>query len=180
VIDHIFICTNVGAPAAREFQAFGLVERAPNRHPGQGTANRRFFFCDAMLELDPVEAQSEQTRATRLWERWPTTGRNASSFGIIHQRGVKNIQSMPPAEHCCLGASGEGRKSGHRDIEGLVTRSAYRAAHPVEQRPGSLFAHARRKICRSCGHHVARQNPRDIARDFRFLRSRAFGGLPQV
>ncbi|HLJ49579.1 MAG TPA: VOC family protein [Bryobacteraceae bacterium] len=87
LIDHVFICTSVGAPAADALVAFGLTEGTPNRHPGQGTANRRFFFENGMLELiwveNPEEAQSEQTRAMRLWERWSETGQGASPFGII-------------------------------------------------------------------------------------------------
>jgi hypothetical protein len=87
VLDHAFICTPAGAPAARLLQEFGLVEGSPNRHPGQGTANRRFFFRNAMLELiwveDAAAAQGEQTRGTRLWERWSAPGRDVSPFGII-------------------------------------------------------------------------------------------------
>jgi len=89
--DHAFVCTRVGAPGASKLIEFGLREGAPNRHPGQGTANRRFFFRNAMLELlwveDAEEAQSEQTRDTRLWERWSAAGRGASPFGIILRPG---------------------------------------------------------------------------------------------
>jgi hypothetical protein len=41
-----------------------------NQHPEQGTANRRFDFANAMLELlwvsDARDAQSERTRRTLL------------------------------------------------------------------------------------------------------------------
>ena len=88
-IDHIFICTSTGAPAAERLIEFGLVEGPPNTHPGQGTACRRFFFENAMLELlwlaDPDEALSEQARPTRLWER--CTSATASPFGIILRDG---------------------------------------------------------------------------------------------
>jgi hypothetical protein len=89
-LDHYFICTDVGASvAATRLLQMGLVEGPPNQHPGQGTACRRFFFSNAMLELlwveNPDEAQSEQTRRTRLFERW--SNRNASQascpFGVI-------------------------------------------------------------------------------------------------
>jgi glyoxalase-like protein len=87
VIDHVFVCTGLGAPAAEALREFGLKEGPPNTHPGQGTACRRFFFRNGMLELlwvrDPGEAQSDQTRRTRLWERWSEGGRGASPFGII-------------------------------------------------------------------------------------------------
>jgi len=43
-VDHLFVCANLGAPEADSLIAFGLTEGAPNVHPGQGTANRRFFF----------------------------------------------------------------------------------------------------------------------------------------
>src|SRR6266436_5673418 len=78
VVDHVFICTAAGAPAADHLRQFGLAEGSPNQHPGQGTACRRFFFRNAMLELlwveDAAAARSEQTRRTRLWERCSETG----------------------------------------------------------------------------------------------------------
>jgi hypothetical protein len=57
--DHMFICTAVDAPEADLLVAFGLTEGAPNSHPGQGTACRRFFFRNAMLELVWVHNESE-------------------------------------------------------------------------------------------------------------------------
>lgn len=85
-LDHLFICTSVGAPEAERLIEFGLTEGAANVHPGQGTANRRFFFANAFLELlwvaDAAEAQSPAVRRTRLWERWSGRGRGASSFGL--------------------------------------------------------------------------------------------------
>ena len=99
LIDHVFICTAVGAPAADALVAFGLTEGTPNRHPGQGTANRRFFFENGMLELlwveNAGEAQSEQTRAMRLWERWSETCRGASPFGIILRRAPGSEEPCP-------------------------------------------------------------------------------------
>lgn len=85
VLDHVFICTAVGAPAANRLQEFGLVEGPPNRHPGQGTACRRFFFRNGMLELIWVadEQEARAAAATRLWERWSAAGRTASPFGVI-------------------------------------------------------------------------------------------------
>jgi len=65
MVDHIFICTAPGAPAAARLIDLGLQE---------GSSNRRFFFRNAMLELiwveNPAEAQSEPARPLRLWERW--------------------------------------------------------------------------------------------------------------
>ena len=63
------------------------MEGPGNTHPGQGTANRRFFFENFMLELvwvsDPAEAQNDRTRRTRLWERVGRRDSEVSPFGII-------------------------------------------------------------------------------------------------
>lgn len=84
--DHLFICTDVGAPEGDRLAEVGLVEGSPSAHPGQGTANRRFFFHNAMVELlwvhTPDEAQSERIRRTRLWERWRDRQTGACPFGI--------------------------------------------------------------------------------------------------
>jgi Glyoxalase-like domain len=72
--DHLFILTDIGAPVAQQLIDFGLTEGSSRTHLGQGTANRCFFFHNAMLELlwvyNPAEAQSETIQRTRLWERW--------------------------------------------------------------------------------------------------------------
>ena len=49
-LDHVLICLSQGAPEAKYLTRFGLIEGTANVHPGQGTANRRFFFKNAMLE----------------------------------------------------------------------------------------------------------------------------------
>ena len=101
VIDHVFLCTAIGAPGAGLLRDLGLIEGSPNKHPGQGTACRRFFFQNAMLELiwieDEREARSEQTRRTRLWERWSQAGGAASPFGIILRPspGAPNVCPFP-------------------------------------------------------------------------------------
>ncbi len=85
-IHHVFVCTSVGAPAAKDLLDAGLVEGSPNTHLGQGTANRRFFFESGFLELlwvhDEREAQSTLTAPTKLWDRWAERGRTANPFGI--------------------------------------------------------------------------------------------------
>jgi len=70
-LDHVFICTAPGAPCAEEIVQLGLHEGAPNQHPGQGTANRRFFLCQRDDRIDlgerrEREAQSQNTRRTLL------------------------------------------------------------------------------------------------------------------
>jgi hypothetical protein len=83
--DHLFIFTDIGAPAADRLVTLGLTEGSSRTHPGQGTANRSFFFHNAMLELlwvhNPIEAQSEVIQRTRLWERSENRDR-ICPFGI--------------------------------------------------------------------------------------------------
>jgi hypothetical protein len=85
-LDHVFICTERGAPEAEKLVTFGLHEGPASKHAGQGTANRRFPFANAMVELlwvsDTEEVQSENTRRTQLWERWCERKNKASPFGI--------------------------------------------------------------------------------------------------
>jgi Glyoxalase-like domain len=85
-LDHLFVCTAPGAPEAEKLVQFGLHEGPPNHHPGQGTANRRFAFANAMIELmwvsDKGEAQSQSAKRTLLWERWSGREHNACPFGI--------------------------------------------------------------------------------------------------
>ncbi len=82
-LDHVFILTRaMGAPEADKLVEFGLVEGSPNTHPGQGTANRRFFFQNVMLELLWV-ADAEESQASDLsviWHRSQQPG--ASLFGV--------------------------------------------------------------------------------------------------
>jgi hypothetical protein len=90
-IDHLFVCTDVGGPEADELIRFGLTEGASNRHRGQGTASRHFFFHNAALELiwvhDDEEARSSATERTRLFERWHGRNGDACPFGLcVRQR----------------------------------------------------------------------------------------------
>ncbi len=90
-LDHIFIMTSAGAPGAERLREFGLTEGTPNRHTGQGTACRRFFFRNAMLELlwveNEAEVRGDAVRRTQLWEHWSGRDRGASPFGVILRGG---------------------------------------------------------------------------------------------
>jgi len=85
-LDHLFVFSTAGGAEADELVIAGLAEGAPNVHPGQGTANRRFFFRNAFLEVlfvrDAREVQSPPIAPTHLWERarWRDTG--YSPFGV--------------------------------------------------------------------------------------------------
>jgi len=92
-LDHIFVCTRKGAPEAELLRAFGLAEGSRNVHPGQGTANRRFFFHNAMLELlwleHPDEAKTPLTNPTGLFERCSLSDPNVSPFGFCFRPGAQ-------------------------------------------------------------------------------------------
>jgi hypothetical protein len=96
-LDHAFIACAAGAPEGNALVRLGFVEGSSNTHPGQGTANRRFFFDNFMLELlwvaDPTDAQSERTRRTRLWERCEQRDLGANPFGIIFRSA--QVQPAP-------------------------------------------------------------------------------------
>lgn len=84
-LDHLFIITEPKADIAEEFLNIGLVEGSSNTHPGQGTANRRFFLNDFTIELlyisDKHEAANGAGHKLGLLNRW--TNKQASPFGII-------------------------------------------------------------------------------------------------
>ena len=102
-LDHVFVCSEVGAPEADQLVAFGLGEGAPNTHPGQGTACRRFFFHNTMLELvwvqDEREAKSPAIAPTRLWERCKYRSTGYSPFGVcLRPKNARRAMSGRPAE----------------------------------------------------------------------------------
>jgi hypothetical protein len=102
-VDHVFVSTSAGAPEGDRLVGLGLVEGSALRHPGQGTANRRFFFANAMLELvwvhDPDEAQSdaEPARRLHLWERWAGREGSACPFGVCLRptAGTSDVAPFP-------------------------------------------------------------------------------------
>ena len=85
-LDHVFVCCAEGAPEAQLLLDIGLVEGCANSHPGQGTANRRFFFAGGYLELlwvaDEQQARCERSARTRLWERWSGRHAGVAPFGV--------------------------------------------------------------------------------------------------
>ena len=84
-LHHVFVATAPGAPEADALVELGMIEGSSNTHPGQGTANRRFFFEDMGLELiflvDEREARSGAGRDLRLAER--CVDETASPFGLV-------------------------------------------------------------------------------------------------
>ena len=82
--------TEPGAPVAERLAHLGLGEGAPNTHPGQGTANRRFFFSNMALELlyvsDMDEAENGPGQRLRLSER--ASMHSASPFGFVMRSDI--------------------------------------------------------------------------------------------
>lgn len=95
-LDHFFVITHPGAPEGDTLASLGLVEGTANVHPGQGTANRRFFFANAMLELiylrDEQEAAAGAAGGLKLLERAQSAA--ASPFGLVFRSTAP--PSQPP------------------------------------------------------------------------------------
>lgn len=85
-IDHIFIFTDSNGAVADELVAFGLTEGSNRVHPGQGTANRKFYFENFFLEIvwvhDESEIKSDLIRPIGLWERANYATNGFAPFGI--------------------------------------------------------------------------------------------------
>src|SRR5215831_2907088 len=130
-LDHLFVCTAPGAPEAEKLVQFGLHEGPSNQHPGQGTANRRFFFANAMIELiwvsDAREAQSQNTRRTLLWERSVGREDSASPFGICLRRSLLKTSSRLSMDGnmgqrtCRISCRSTSAKGGSRSRYGCIS-----------------------------------------------------------
>lgn len=97
---HLFVFTEKNAPIVDELRQLGFVEGSRNRHPGQGTANRRIFFENGMLEFIWIENEGEitssTTERTRLWERGHSETTGYSPFGIALCRQADKEPVQPP------------------------------------------------------------------------------------
>lgn len=84
-LDHVFILVEPGAKVADRLIEHGFYEGPRNTHPGQGTANRRFYFANGMVEFiwvhDADEARNGPGRNLHFAER--AKDPSASPFGII-------------------------------------------------------------------------------------------------
>ncbi len=97
-LDHFFVLTDPGAPQADLLSGLGLIEGPRNDHPGQGTANRRFFFSDTALEflfvIDADEAANGRGSRLRFPERADSA--EASPFGlIVRATGESQLAPFP-------------------------------------------------------------------------------------
>ena len=84
-LDHVFVLTEPGAPIADELISKNFIEGSSNAHPGQGTANRRFFFHGFTLEFifltDEQESIEGPGKGLRFVDRW--RDHDASPFGLV-------------------------------------------------------------------------------------------------
>ncbi|MDR2743707.1 MAG: hypothetical protein LBB66_00660 [Desulfovibrio sp.] len=98
-LDHIYICTGKNAPAADALVDFGITEGSPNVHPGQGTACRRFFFHNFMLELlwgeNIAEMTSENTKPLLLYEKCVLRPDDISPFGMGFRKTDETGNAAP-------------------------------------------------------------------------------------
>jgi hypothetical protein len=94
-LDHVIFFCDPDAPEAAALIEQGLHEGPRNSHPGQGTANRRFFFRNAYLELlwveDYGEARSAEARPTGLWDRWRRRAEGACPIGLVFRPGRRAL-----------------------------------------------------------------------------------------
>jgi hypothetical protein len=100
-LDHVMFFCGAGAPEAEALLALGLREGPGNRHPGQGTVNRRFFFRNAYLELLWIENFAEATRPevmpTGLWDRWSRRDSGICRIGLVFRPGPQPRGSPFPS-----------------------------------------------------------------------------------
>ena len=96
-LHHVLVVTDPGAPVADRLVRFGMVEGTSNTHPGQGSANRRFFFEDMALELgfftDEEEARSGPGKVIRMFDRWESPG--GSRLGLIFRADTDGTGDFP-------------------------------------------------------------------------------------
>jgi hypothetical protein len=94
-LDHVMFFCDPDAPEAAALIERGLHEGPRNAHPGQGTANRRFFFRNAYLELlwveNFAEVQSANVLPTGLWDRWNRRAEGACPFGLVFRPGRRAL-----------------------------------------------------------------------------------------
>jgi hypothetical protein len=101
--DHFFILTSPGAPAAQRLIDIGLIEGSSNRHPGQGTANRRFFLANSTLELLYVSDAQEADHgpAAKLGFNQRLRDNDASPFGLISRPNLDSTRDPFPGWRYC-------------------------------------------------------------------------------
>ncbi len=97
-MDHVFILVKPEAQVADQLLEQGFQEGTGNTHPGQGTANRRVYFANGMLEFiwvrDADEARNGPGRDLHFADRAADPA--ASPFGVIFVSRKENTSSNMP------------------------------------------------------------------------------------
>jgi hypothetical protein len=97
-LDHLFILLEPKAEGANRLLEQGFQEGPCNTHPGQGTANRRVYFANGMVEFlwvrDADEARSGPGRDLCFPER--AADPDASPFGMIFVPGTDPVIPKMP------------------------------------------------------------------------------------
>ncbi|MEM7772838.1 MAG: VOC family protein [Cyanobacteria bacterium P01_A01_bin.37] len=97
-LDHVSILVVPGAKVADRLLESGFQEGPRNTHPGQGTANRRVYFANGMVEFlwvqDADEARTGSGRDLRFPER--SQDPSASPFGAIFVPGTDQVNPEMP------------------------------------------------------------------------------------
>ncbi len=103
ILDHLFILTKPAVPEARLIAESGMVEGSRNSHPGQGTANRRFFAANSTIELlylnDVKEARFGPARGLRFADRLKMD--LASPFGLVLRYSDHLVDDELPGWQYC-------------------------------------------------------------------------------
>ena len=100
-LDHFFILTDKEASLSKQISSIGLIEGTRNNHPGQGTANRRFFLPNSTLELIYVRDVNEALhgRGSRLRFVERISNPISSPFGLIAKAAIDSKDTPFPGWH---------------------------------------------------------------------------------
>jgi hypothetical protein len=94
-LDHAFIACRPGAPEADALLRQGFVEGSPNTHPGQGTANRRFFF-DNFMPRGRVPFHKQRIGPRTPWHKTPTIVARDARRASAEVRGLRALALISP------------------------------------------------------------------------------------
>ncbi len=97
-LDHFLIFTDKEASLCELVSNIGLIEGTSSNHPGQGTANHRFFLPNSILELIYVRDVNEALngRGSRLHFAERAADTNASPFGLIAKAVTDSKDALFP------------------------------------------------------------------------------------
>ncbi|WP_400191161.1 VOC family protein [Hymenobacter sp. B81] len=102
-LHHLFIFTDDQGQVADELLALGFAEGSRRVHPGQGTANRKFYFENGYLEVlwvhNAAELDSAPVRAVGLGLRARPQDTGYSLLGLCVVRDAASDRLFTGAQH---------------------------------------------------------------------------------